>query len=97
MKQRVLVLAYPGAGKTYLAENFKNVSDLEFQHYRWDYGKYKDLPLEQLKGITQKSVKPEWPDNFFKLLEEETNKTEVVLVPMASSLFAILDHLAAGG
>ena len=97
MKQKILVLAYPGSGKTYLAENFKNVSDLEFQHYRWDYGENKNLPLEQLKGCEIKSVKPEWPDNFFKVLEEETNKTEIVLVPMATSLFPILDHLEAGG
>ena len=97
MQEHILVLAYPGSGKTYLAENFKNVSDLEFQHYRWDYGENKNLPLEQLKGCEIKSVKPQWPDNFFKLLEEETNKTKLVLVPMATSLFPILDHLAAGG
>ncbi len=97
MKQKVLVLAYPGAGKTYLAENFKNVSDLEFQHYRWDYGEHKNLPLEQLKGCEKKSVKPEWPDNFFKYLEEVTQKSEITLVPMATSLFPILDHLHKGG
>ena len=97
MNQKILVLAYPGAGKTFLAENYKNVSDLEFQHYRWDYGENKNLPLEQLKGCDKKSVKPEWPENFFKLLEEETSKTEIVLVPMATSLFPILDNLATGG
>lgn len=97
MQQKILVLAYPGSGKTYLAENFKNVSDLEFQHYRWDYGENKHLPLEQLKGCKIRTVKPEWPYNFFKILEEETNKTEIVLVPMATSLFPILDHLAENG
>lgn len=97
MKQKVLVLAYPGAGKTYLAENFENVSDLEFQHYRWDYGENKHLPLEQLKGCETKSVKPEWPDNFFKYMEEIIDESEITLVPMATTLFPILDHLAAGG
>ena len=29
MKQKILVLAYPGSGKTYLAENFDNLSDDE--------------------------------------------------------------------
>lgn len=97
MKERVLVLAYPGAGKTYLAENFKNVSDLEFQHYRWDYGENKNLPLEQLKGCEKKSVKPEWPDNFFKYMEEIVYKSDITLVPMATSLFPILDKFASGG
>ena len=40
-KNKILILAYPGSGKTYLAENYKNVADLEFQHFRWDYGEYK--------------------------------------------------------
>ncbi len=71
MEEKVLVLAYPGSGKTYLAENYKNVIDLEFQHFRWDYGENKHLPLEQLKGCEQKSVKTEWPENFFKYLEEK--------------------------
>ena len=97
MKEKVLVLAYPGSGKTYLAENFKNVSDLEFQHFRWDYGENKNLPLEQLKGCEQKSVKQEWPNNFFEFLEQIIKKSEITLVPMATSFFPILDHIAAGG
>ncbi len=93
----VLVLAYPGSGKTYLADNYNNVCDLEFQHYRWDYGENDNLPMEQLKGCEIKFVKPEWPENFFKLLKEKTAKPQVVLVPMATSLFPILDQLASSG
>ncbi len=95
MKEKILVLAYPGIGKTYMAENFTNVSDFEFQHYRYDYGKYKDLPLEQIKGRTEiRTDRPEWPQNFFKALEEELEKGRIVLVPFASSLFVVLDYLA---
>ena len=95
MEERVLVLAYPGTGKTYLADNFENVSDFEFQHYRYDYGEYKDLPLEQLKGRTEiRTIKPAWPDNFFEALDAEIQEREVVLVPFATSLLEILDYLA---
>ena len=97
MKQKILVLAYPGCGKTYLAENYKNVSDLEFQHYRYDYGKNKDLPLEKLKGIKERTLRPEWPENFFEFLSQQIEKMEIVLVPMATSLFPVLDSLAAQG
>lgn len=96
--KRVLVLAYPGSGKTYLAENFENVSDLEFQHYRWDYGEYKNLPLEQLKGRKDiRKLNPNWPDNFFEILDKELKKHEIVLVPMATSLFKKLDELKSQG
>ncbi len=97
MKDKVLVLAYPGSGKTYIADNYKNVSDLEFQHFRWDYGENKNLPMEKLKGCKQKSVRPEWPENFFKYMEEVIETCDVTLVPMATSIFPILDKLSSGG
>lgn len=94
MKQKILVLAYPGSGKTYLADNFKNVSDFEFQHYRYDYGKYKHLPLEQLKGRTEiRTDKPDWPQNFFQALEKELQKDRIVLIPFATSLLEVLNFL----
>ena len=37
IKEKVLVLAYPGAGKSYLADNYKDVSDFEFQHYSSEF------------------------------------------------------------
>lgn len=98
MSEKILILAYPGTGKTYIAENYKDVSDLEFQHFRYDYGEYKNLPLEQLKGRTDiRTPNPEWPNNFFKFLEEEIEKQKCVLVPFATSLFPILDFLSMKG
>lgn len=92
--EKTLVLAYPGSGKTYLADNYCNVSDFEFQHYRYDYGKYKDLPLEQLKGRTEiRTDNPNWPDNFFVALEKELKKGLIVLIPFATSLLEILNYL----
>ncbi len=94
MKQKILVLAYPGSGKTYLAENYNGVSDFEFQHYRYDYGKYKTLPLEQIKGRTDiRTLNTAWPQNFFKALDEELEKREIVLIPFAMSLIEILDYI----
>ena len=95
MDKHILVLAYPGTGKTYIADNYEDVSDIEFQHYRYDYGKYKDLPLEQLKGRTDiRTQKKEWPNNFFNFLEKELEDKKCVFVPMATSIFPILNHLS---
>lgn len=94
MDEKILVLAYPGSGKTYLAENYENISDFEFQHFRYDYGKYKHLPLEQLKGRTEIRTKnKERPNNFFLALEEELKKGRIVLVSFVTSLLEILDCL----
>ena len=94
MEQKILVLAYPGSGKTFLADNYENVSDFEFQHYRYDYGSHKHLPLEQLKGRTEiRTNNTEWPQNFFNALDEELQKGRIVLVPFATSLLEVLDYL----
>ena len=94
MEQKILVLAYPGSGKTFLADNYENVSDFEFQHYRYDYGSHKHLPLEQLKGRTEiRTNNTEWPQNFFNALDEELQKGRIVLVPFATSLLKRLDYL----
>ncbi len=94
MEQKILVLAYPGSGKTYLADNYENISDLEFQHFRYNYGKHKHLPLEQLKGRTDiRTNNEEWPNNFFTALSEELQKGRIVLVPFATSLLEILKYL----
>ena len=91
---KTLVLAYPGTGKSYIAENFKDVSDFEFQHYRYDYGKYKDLPLEQLKGRTEiRTLKPEWPNSFFDALKEELKIRKIVMVPFSTSVLKVLPEL----
>ena len=94
MDKNILVLAYPGSGKTYIADNYENVSDFEFQHYRYDYGKYKDLPLEQLKGRTEiRTLKPEWPNNFFHALKKELDNRKIVMVPFATSILEVLTDL----
>ena len=94
----ILVVAYPGTGKTFIAENFKDVMDLEFQHYRYDYGQYKELPLEELKGRADiRTPRVEWPENFFSFLKQEVKKHKVVLVPFATSLLPILPIISDGG
>jgi len=90
MKSKILILAYPGSGKTFIADNYNDVSDLEFQHYRWDYGEYKNLPLEQLKGRKDlRTNNPLWPYNFFEDLDKEIESKCLVFVPLATSL---LEH-----
>ena len=94
MDRNILILAYPGTGKTYIAENYKDVSDFEFQHYRYDYGKYSNLPLEQLKGRTAiRKPRQEWPNNFFNDLKKELNVRKFVMVPFATSILEILPEL----
>ena len=97
-KNKILILAYPGSGKTYLAENYKNVADLEFQHFRWDYGEYKNLSLEQLKGKKDiRTEKPNWLENFYEYIMKTFDKYPIISVPMSTSIIKILDKISSSG
>lgn len=53
MKNKLLILAYMGTGKTELEYRYNNVVDLDFQDYKYIYDEsIRDLPLEQRKGQT---------------------------------------------
>ena len=94
MKEKFLILAYPGLGKSWVAEHYKNVSDFEFQHYRYDYGQYKNLPLEQLKGKTSlRTPNSEWPQNFFAALNSEIENVDIVMVPFSTTVINNLNLL----
>jgi hypothetical protein len=58
MKKKILVLAYPGIGKTYTAEHYENVIDFEQQFYTYVYDDdIKRLPLDQIK-LSGKTKRP---------------------------------------
>jgi len=88
-KENILVLAYPGTGKTYTASNFENVMDFEQQFYTYVYDdNIKHLPLEQIKNsMTTKRPNPQWPTPFVKDLGEELPKNEIVIATFTPQVY----------
>lgn len=51
MKEKILVLAYMGSGKTEIEKRYSNACDIDFQDFKFIYDKsIAHLPLEQRKG-----------------------------------------------
>lgn len=93
MKNKLLILAYMGTGKTELGYRYNNVIDLDFQDYKYIYDEsIKNLPLEQRKGSTSlRTENQEYPNNFINavLTELETNK--IVVSPFIEHVFKAID------
>ena len=77
-KEKILIFAYVGAGKTEAEKRYKNVIDLESHDYIYTYDKsIAHWPLEKRKGNANlRTINPEYPTNFINatLLALETGK-----------------------
>lgn len=93
MKNKLLILAYMGTGKTQLEKHYKNVVDLDFQDYKYIYDKtIKHLPLEQRKGQTSlRTENPEYPNNFITAIFAELEKGKIVVSPFIEHVFKAID------
>lgn len=89
MKDKILVLAYMGTGKTELAKKYNNIIDLDFQDYKYIYDKsIRDLPLEKRKGtVALRTENIEYPSNFINVIIEELEKGKIVLSPFIDHVF----------
>lgn len=93
MKDKLLILAYMGTGKTQLEKHYKNVVDLDFQDYKYIYDEsIRHLPLEQRKGQTSlRTENPDYPNNFITTIFAESEKGKIVVSPFIEHVFKAID------
>ena len=87
----MVIYGFAGIGKTYLGNKYKNVIDLESSDYKWVYPKRIDgMDREQRKGLTERGLNYEWPDNYLEAIVDANSKYDFVLV---SQSIEILEEL----
>ena len=87
--EKILVLAYPGSGKTELERQYEDVVDFEHQDFRYVYDEsIRHLPLELRKGSADlRKDKPEWPENFLTNALSEKKKKKIVVSPFVRTVY----------
>jgi len=75
MKKGIIISAFAGLGKTTLGNKYSNVIDLESTNYHWifDIKERTTLNSEELKGIKQRQLNPEWPSNYIRAIQKYQN------------------------
>ena len=68
-----LVLAYAGTGKSYLANKYENVVDLDSGDYKW-IGKRKDIPYYE------RPLNPEFPQNYLNAIFDLLKTTDKIIL-----------------
>lgn len=88
----MIISAFSGAGKSYLAKQYTDIIDLEPMDYHWIYeDDLKRLDCEKRKRNQNRKLNPAWPKNYIDdilLYDEENN---IVLISGDDHIVSLLD------
>ncbi|MDR0449105.1 MAG: hypothetical protein LBG89_01430 [Rickettsiales bacterium] len=85
-----VISAWICAGKTFIIENYKNVTEIASGNYKYLLtDEQKSMPPESLKS-TQREINPYWPNNYVDAVIEAMKKYEVVLVAPGKIIYDLL-------
>ncbi len=74
--EKIIIASFAGTGKTFLANKYSNVIDLEPANYKWCTD---SIITEKDKGKL-KEIQKEWPQNYVNKIIEELNNYDIVLI-----------------
>lgn len=78
--------AFTGTGKSFLAERYNNVIDLDLGNYRFIYDGPDDVPFEARKAMKKYDIQPEWPQNYLDAVMKSIGRYGIVLVTYCPEL-----------
>jgi hypothetical protein len=88
-KEKILVLAYVGTGKTEMTKRYNGVFNPSSDDYRYTYDK--EMPIEQRKGNPNRVENPNFPGNFIKVVSEGLENNKMVLLSLTQKLFPLYE------
>ena len=96
-KRKIIILAFPGSGKSYLIKKYKNVVDNDFCYFKFLYDKpareMTEEELESRKGNKEiETLNPDYPNNLIKSTLEDVKKN-IVLIPLSMGTYKIFKEL----
>lgn len=91
MAQGMIIVGFATIGKSFLGKKYRNVIDLESSYYKHNDRELESFSVEARKGIKRK-VNPEWPENYYKAIQEAVKKYDVVLVQLKPEHFDYFDE-----
>lgn len=84
----IIIAGFTTCGKSVLGRKYRNVIELESSSYKHKIFDT-DLTVEQRKG-TKREINDEWPQNYYKAIDEACKKYDVVLVQLKPEHFDYL-------
>ena len=89
MPKGIIISGFATCGKSFLGKKYSNVIDLESSNYKYN-NINTNISVEAIKGINRE-INKEWPDNYYKAINEVVKKYDVVLVQLKPEHFNYFD------
>ncbi len=77
----MIIAGFATCGKSVLGKKYSNVLDLESSNYKHNNAEIENVPVEMRKG-TKREINKDWPDNYYKAINEAVKKYDVILVQL---------------
>lgn len=90
MEKGIIIAGFATCGKSTLGKKYRNVIDLESSNYKFNKNKFNNIPSEERKG-TKRKMNKDWPNNYYKAINEAVKKYDVVLVQLKPEHFDYFD------
>ena len=90
MEKGIIIARFATCGKSVLGRKYSNVIDLESSNYKYNNSNFKNIPVEERKGI-KKEVNPKWPINYYEAIIEAVKNYDIVLVQLKPEHFDYFD------
>ncbi|MCA9338793.1 hypothetical protein KC939_00420 [Candidatus Saccharibacteria bacterium] len=85
-KKATIIAAFAGSGKSYLAEKYHGVLDLESSYFKWENKGLEHLSVEERKGITTRVLNREWPNNYIKEIVAQQDSYDIIFIILPHAL-----------
>lgn len=85
-KNGIIISAMAGVGKTYLAEKYANVIDLESSYFKYKNQPTNKTDMEKAKGNKNRIPNEKYPKNYIDAILEAQKKYDIVLVRMNANM-----------
>lgn len=89
MPKGIIIAGFATCGKSFLGRKYSNVIDLESSNYKHT-NTNTNISVEARKG-TNREINKEWPDNYYKAINDAVKKYDVVLVQLKPEHFDYFD------
>lgn len=88
----ILIGGFKAIGKSTLAKKYSNVIDLESSSFEYIIDeKLKNIPVEQRKGLKNRTKNPEYPFNYYNELISNKKRNNIVLFACKTEVVNLLN------
>lgn len=83
----LIIAGFGAIGKTTLAQKYKNIVDLESSCFKYIIDdELKKLSVEERKGLKNRKLNPEYPENYYQAIIKKLETADIVLISVHADI-----------